>query len=287
MKEKQRLFCIAILVLCSWTWCPGVALGQFGELPPGAVSTSRMGPADEIAVYVVFDPAMAEGLLPEGLRFRTLEEFARSGDSAVAEYLRSHPEHKEWARSFLEVIRTGSLEYDGHAARPGKRGGMAVWYATVARVDSSDTRPRGWQSLALGTWLSDKRLVEHMRAKGYAAEYAEIEYRQDSAGVVYASLKTDGLNVRGQCRLTGAPRRAAWDAPPNLQTIWTPRTLGRTFEIVTFYGHIQRDCTAGEWELAGDRLFVKAFRSRAKGGTEISGTEHYANYVLCGGLYRR
>jgi hypothetical protein len=283
---KKQHFCILFLVCCSWLWLSGPALAQFGELPPAAVSASQMGKADELVLYIMFDPAIAHDLLPEGLRFRTLEEIAKRGNSDAVDYLRSHPEHQGWARSFFEIIHTESLEYDGYKARLGVRGGIAVWYANVVRIDSSDTRPKGGQYLALGTWLSDKKLVEHMKAKGYPAEYAEIEFWQDPSSVVHGKMKAEGLQVNGQCRLSSDPYKPTWDAPPNFQTIWTPRPLGRTFEIVTYFDHIQRDCSAAEWQLKGSNRLVKAFGSRAKGGKRISGTDYYGNYILRGGLYR-
>lgn len=284
---KKRLTCLLTLISCPLMWWSEAALAQFGELPPSAYSTSRMGPADEILLYVMFNPAIAEDLLPQGLRFLTLEEFARRGDSAMAEYLRSHPEHKGWARSYFEIIRTRSMEYDGYKALPGKRGGMAIWYANVVRTDVSDARPKGWQSLALGTWISDKRLVKQMRAKGYPADYARIEYWEDHSGIIHGKLKTKRLHVTGQCKLAGNPKPADLGEPPFYQTVWTPRPHPDTFEVLTFYGHIRQDCQTADWQINGEDLLVKAFRHRAEGSLEISGTEYYSNYVLRGGLYRR
>lgn len=287
---KRRHSTIPIAGYCLWLLLllPVAARAQFGQLPSGAVSSSSMGLADEIVLYLTFDPAITQDLLPPGIRFRTLEEIARRPDSAaIAEHLRRHPEHKGWAYSFVEIIHPASLEYDGYKARLGARGGMAVWYAYAARTDTSDTRPKGSQLAALGTWLSDKRLVKQMRAKGYPAEYAKIEFRRDRSGVVRGRLKTGGLEVRGRCRLEGEPYTPDFGTPPFMQTLWTPRALGQTFEIVTFYGHAQQKCGAPEWEMSGTDLLANAFRHRATGGTEISGTDYYAHYVLRGALYRR
>jgi hypothetical protein len=286
---KKQCLIILIAVYCFGLLLhPEVARAQFGELPPDAISSSMMGSADEIVLYIMFDPAIAQDLLPEGIRFRTLEEIARRPDSAVvADYLRSHPERKGWARSFMEIIHPSSLEYDGYTAQLGVRGGMAIWYAYVARTDQSDTRPKGWQTLSLETWLSDKKLAERMRAKGYPAEYAQIEFWQDRSGVVHGKLKNRDLKVRGQCRLVGEAYKPDFGEPPFIQTIWTPRPLATTFEIVTFYGHAQQNCTAAAWQIKGEDRLVKAFRNRAGGGAEINGTDYYGHYILRGGLYRR
>jgi hypothetical protein len=286
---KRQCCLILIAVHCLGLLLnPEVARAQFGELPSGAVSTSRQGSADEIVLYLMFDPAIVQDLLAEGLRFRTLEEIARRPDSAaVADYLRTHPEHKGWALSFVEIIHPASLEYDGYTARLGARGGMVIWYAYVARTDESDTRPKGWQILSLGTWLSDRKLVEHMRAKGYPAEYGDIEFRTDRSGAVRGRLRAKGLQVRGQCRPVGDPYQPDFGKPPLMQTVWTPRPLAATFEIITFYGHAQQNCGAAGWQITGRGRLAKAFDNRAEGGPEISGTDYYMHYVLRGGLYRR
>ena len=291
MRSRAKRQCATILIA---VYCWGLLLhpatvrAQFGELPAGAVSSSSMGPADEMVLYILFDPARARGLLPEGIRFRTLEEIARRPDAAAfAEHLRLHPEQKGWAFGFFEIIHPASLEYDGYTAQLGARGGMAVWYAFVGRADTTDARPRGYQMLSIGTWLSDKQLVHLMREKGYPAAYAEVEFRQDRSGNVRVRLKNSSLDVRGRCQLAGAPYLPDFGKPPFMQTVWTPRSLSSTFEIITFYGHAQQDCRAPVWQISGTNLLAEAFRNRAAGVQDISGTDYYAHYVLRGGLYRR
>lgn len=285
MRRRRDFILIAI---CAWLlFQADTALAQFGELPRGAVSASRMGAANEIVLYVAFDPAVVPDLVPAGLRLRTLEEVAARAHAAVADYLRSHPEHGGWAASVVEIIRTESLEYDGYTARPGERGGMAVWYAFAARVDSSDPGPKGAQMSALGTWLSDRKLVQRMRAKGYPAEYASIEYRRDRSGIVRGELKTEGLRIRGRCRPAGNLHKPDWGEPTIFQTIRPPHPLAETFEVITYCGHLHQDCRTAVWQFEGGHPLVRAFRGRAEGGLEVSGIEYYSNYVLRGGLYRR
>ena len=288
-QAKRRLAFILIAVCCAGQLSrPGGARAQFGELPQDAISTSSMGPAEEIVLNLAFDPAAAQDLLPQGIRLRTLEEIARRSDSAaIAGYLRAHPEHKGWAYGFFEIIRPASLEYDGYAAKLGGRGGMAVWYAYAARTDTADTRPKGSQLVAIGTWVSDGRLVERMRAKGYPADYARIELLRTRRGLVSGRLKAGGLEVSGRCRLKGEPYTPDFGQPPFLQTIWTPRAVSQTFEIVTFHGHLQRKCADPVWEVGGAGPLAKALRDRAASGPEMSGTDYYAHYVLRGALYRR
>jgi len=95
-----------------------------------------------------------------------MDEFAVR-DPSVAEYLRLHPEQRTWARGYFEIIRADSYQVDERRARFGKSGGMAVWYAYVARTDTKDQRPRGGNLLALGSWISDFKLARYMRQKGF------------------------------------------------------------------------------------------------------------------------
>jgi hypothetical protein len=287
-RMKRQCFIILIAVYCFGLLLnPQAASAQFGELPDGAVSNSSMGSADEIVLYLPFDSA-ATDLLPQGIRFRTLEEIAqRPNGAAFAEYLRSHPEHKDWAYSFIEIIHPVSLEYDGYTARLGARGGIAVWYAYVARTDTTDARPRGYQLFSLGTWFSDKKLAALMRARGYPAEYARVNFRQEPSGLVLGEMKSRNLKVSGRCWLSGKPYAPDFGKPPFMQTIWTPRTLASTFEIITYYGHAQQECRNPEWRISGASLLANAFRNRPADSKGISATEYYAHYVLRGALYRR
>lgn len=247
-----------------------------------------MGSANEIVLNFAFDPATVQGMAPNGVRLRTLEEVEKRLNSPeLTAYLKGHPEYRNWAYGYIEIIHPQSLEYDGYTARLGTRGGMAVWYAYAGRTDQSDTRPRGYQILSLGTWLSDRKLVAMMRSKGYPAEYADIELREDKSGFVLGKLKTADLEIRGHCRLVGDTFEPAFGNPPFLQTIWTPRTVDPTFEVVTFYGHVQRKATESSWVISGKNPLVEAFRTRIQGDEGVGGTEYFANYVLRGALFRR
>lgn len=246
-----------------------------------------MGSANEIVINFAFDPSIVQGMVPRGLRLRTLEEVAkRLGSAKMTEFLGQHPEYRDWAYGYVEIIHPKSLEYDGYSARLGDRGGMAIWYAYAGRTDQDDSRPRGYQLLSLGTWLSDRKLVSLMQSKGYPAEFAEIDFHEDQ-GLVQGKLKTADLEVRAQCRLVGDTFEPDFGKPPFLQTIWTPRPVAETFEVITFYGHVQRKATDANWVISGKNPLVEAFRRRIQGGEEVGGTEYFASYVLRGALFRR
>jgi hypothetical protein len=260
-----------------------VALAQFGELPTSAVSRSETGRSDEIVLLLVFDPALVKDQLPDGLRLRTLEEYA-TRDPSVADYLRAHPERGNWARGYFEIIRSESYQVDNRSARFGKRGGMAVWYAYAVRTDSSDQRPHGGNLLALGYWLSDAKLAKYMRAKGYPVS-AAVEFWQDKDRL-RGHLKADDLEISGTCQPQGKPEKVSLPSPAYL-TIWTPRPIAGTFEILTGYGSLNQGCAAVEWQARGRHPLARIFLSRGTEETPVSDTEYESGYVLRSALYQR
>src|SRR6185295_287287 len=130
---------------------------ELGPLPEGGIAHSSAGPSDELIGFLLFDPALIADRVPAGVRLRTLEEKAR-GWPRLAAYLEQHPERRQWAWSFYEIIGIRAARYDDLAAQfDAGRGGMAVWYPELERTDTSETRPLGVQNLALGSWVSDPR----------------------------------------------------------------------------------------------------------------------------------
>lgn len=259
---------------------------ELGALPEGAVSHSRMGPADEIITYVVFDPAPFRSRLPAGTDFLTLQQMA-DRDADIAAHLKAHPEHSGWAWSFFEIIGVRAMAYDGVKARLGPHGGMAVWYPSLRRTDRSDTRPKGHNELALGTWVSDPRLAAHMRARGYPADFGRVRFSSGATRLT-ARLDAPGLRIEAGCRLEGPSFVPDWgQAPFSYETIWTPSDRASTFEVVSWGGHRSRNCAASGWRVAGPHAFAAAMLARPHGGGGVSGTEAAFGYQLRGALYRR
>lgn len=278
------------LVLAAAMWLaalvqPALAL-ELGELPPGAVSHSQMHGASEVLTYVIFDPAPFRARLPAGTDFVTLKQVAaRSPD--VAAYLQDHPERETWAWSVFEIIGVKSMAYDGLAARLGPNGGMAVWYPAIRRLDHADARAKGYNELALGAWVSDRRLAAHMRARGYPIDYGRIRFGYDGKGLS-AALQAPGLKVGVSCRFSGPRFTPDWGRSPyTYQTLWTPPDRADTFEVVVWGGHQDRACSGASWRAAGSHPFAVAFRDRPLGGEYVSNTEAAFDYELKGGLYRR
>lgn len=282
MSHWFQLLLTALLI--SALQCGLVMAQQFGQLPPGAVSTTEQGLSSELAVYLIFDPAPFKDQLPNGLLFRTLQEYAPR-DPEVAEYLKTHPEHGGWARGYFEILHADNYRVDDVSARFGKRGGMAVWYAYLARPDQNDERARGGQLIALESWISDAKLARQMRSKGFPISGADVQFWHDSKGL-HGRLKGRGFELSGTCLPEGAPEKVPLPLPAYL-TVWTPRTISPTFELLTGYGNMNQNCTGVEWKAQGEHPLIRAFLSRAMGSDEISGTSYQYGYVLRTALYQR
>ena len=257
---------------------------QFGELPAGALATTEQGQTSELVLWVTFDPVAQQGQLPDGLRFRTLQEYA-TRDAAVADYLRAHPEQGSWARGYFEIMRPESYSVDGRRAQFGKRGGIAVWYAYLARPETNDPRARGGQLVALGTWISDAKLARYMSEKGFPVHEGEVSFWRDSKGT-HGRLKARGLEVTGTCKPSGTAEKVELPTPAYL-TVWSPRAAVQTFELLTGYGSMDQNCEGVEWKATGDHPFVRVFLARAQGGERIGGTSYQFGYVLHTALYQR
>jgi hypothetical protein len=259
---------------------------ELGPLPAGAVSESHMGPADEFIVYIVFDPAPFQAMVPEGMAFLRLDQLSKHNPDLAA-YVQAHPDRAGWAWSFFEIIGLKDIDYDGVQGRLGRDGGMAVWYASLRRIDRSDERPKGYNDFALGTWLSDPSLAAHMRSRGYPVEPARVVFRRTDRKA-YGRLQVKDLTLEARCLLTNVPHAPDWgEAPYSYETVWTPRTIAPTFEVLSWGGHQVRDCADPVWRASGSHPLARAFRARPIAGPRVSGVEFATGYVVHGSLYRR
>ena len=278
MKKKMLVvlwFCLNFLALVS------LISANFGKLPAGSTSKSKMGKTSEIVLYLVFDPSLIREEIPNNIRVLSLEEMATKGDE-FDKYLKLHPEHKKWAWSFFEIIGTESLSANDQIAKFTTKGGLAVWYVSCEQRDPKDPRALGYQMLAMGTWLSDQSLAAYCKSNGWPWEKGEIKYWEDDSGLINGLLKTADFEIMGICKRQKPIKMQA--KYPAYQTYWSPLPYARSFEVVTFYGHKAESCSA-QWTFKGNHPLIKAYHSRAEGSVLISGTEYSWDYVLKGALY--
>jgi hypothetical protein len=190
---------IAFLALVS---APPAALAQ--QLPPGGTTSWEIQEPEEIVTFALFDPMSAGVSLPTGLRFVSARDAQMP---EIQEYVKQHPEHAEWAFSFIEITRQKAFLLDGRAPTLPKNGGIGLWFAPVdpsqlaveIGKDAFDSiiAPSLGAVLGLGIWVPDREFVAYMRARGHHAEYGLVTLVKDSTGAFQGTIELDNLHVRG------------------------------------------------------------------------------------------
>jgi hypothetical protein len=120
--------------------------------------------------------------------------------------VKQHPEHAEWAFSFIEITRQKAFVLDGRAPKLPKDGGIGLWFAPVDTSqlakeigkDAFDSiiAPSLGAVLGLGLWIPDRQYVAYMRARGHHAEYGLVTLVKDSTGAFKGEIQLDNLLVR-------------------------------------------------------------------------------------------
>jgi hypothetical protein len=230
-----------------------VAMAQ--QLPPGGTTTWEIQELEAIVTFLIFDPKDPAVALPTGLRFASAHEVKFP---ELEEHLKHHPEHSDWAFSFVEFVRPKAFVLDGKAPTLPENGGIGVWFAPVdhsklaAEISKDRYEAVVAQSpdavLVLGLWVPDREYVAYMRARGHHAEYGMVTLAKDSTGSFQGEIQLDRLNVKASATPQGEER----DEPdPFTQVFFEP---GRRVDNVVVIGGAnarERDCTA-EWSKKGD-----------------------------------
>ncbi len=190
------LTCLALISV------PSTASAQ--ELPAGGTTSWEIREPEEIVTFVLFDPKAPGISLPAGLRLVSASDAQMP---EVQEYLKEHPEHTNWAFSFIEITRQKAFLIDGRGPTLPENGGIGLWFAPVdpSRLTEEipkvkfDTiiAPSLGAVLGLGIWIPDREYVAYMRARGHHAEYGMVTLVKDSTGAYQGAIRLDDLHVKG------------------------------------------------------------------------------------------
>jgi hypothetical protein len=192
----RLLACLALISV------PSAATAQ--QLPPGGTTSWEIQGPEEIVTFVLFDPKDPGISLPAGLRF------VSAGDAQmpeIQEHLKQHPEHTEWAFSFIEITRQKAFLIDGKGPTLPENGGIGLWFAAVDPSQLAEDIPKDrfdtivapslGAVLGLGIWIPDREYVAYMRARGHHAEYGMVTLVKDSTGAYRGEIRLNDLQVRG------------------------------------------------------------------------------------------
>lgn len=240
-----------------------IALGVFSTfsiaaakpLPSGGTTSWEIQEVEALVTFVIFDPKDSSVALPKGLSFVSAREVPFP---QLEEHLKQHPEHSDWAFSFVEFVRTKGFLLDGKAPELPENGGIGVWFAPVDHSKLLTEIPKdGYDSvvapspdalLVLGFWVPDKEYVAHMRARGHHAEYGMVTIAKDSNGTYEGEMQVGDLNVKA----TATPTGEVSDEPePFTQAWFTPGEQVDGAVILAGANVRERECTA-EWSRKGD-----------------------------------
>lgn len=227
------------------------------ELPAGGTTSWEMQELEVVVTFLLFDPKDPAVALPKGLRFISAREVSKNAPE-FQEHLKQHPEHSDWAFSFIEFIRPNTWILDGKALTLAQNGGISVWFAPVDHTQlaaevskdqfESVIAPSPVGMLQLGFWVPDREYVAYMRARGHHAEYGIVTLVKDIKGSFQGELQLAELNVK----VSATPQGEAQNEPaPFTQVFYEP---GKRVENVVVLGGRNarhRDCTA-VWLRKGD-----------------------------------
>jgi hypothetical protein len=232
---------------------------------------------DEIVAFGLFDPANVARLLPERLRFLTVEELAQGGLSWAAKHLAGHPEHGAWGISFLEFVRAGTFAIEGRSPAWPRDGAAALWCARVAPRDPAAELGPGQPFLILGFWMPDRAYAAYMRRQGFWATYGEARLRREADGGWRGSLKAPGLAVEAACRPEGPVTGGSGSA--GMQVFFPPRSSGMPGCVrLAFAGHRLQDCgREATWTFRGSHPLT--------GVAILPPTSFQSGYALSGAVY--
>lgn len=246
---SRLLACLAIIGVCP------AALAQ--QLPPGGTTSWEMQELEVIVTFLLFDPKDPEVALPKGLRFVSAREVSKESPE-FQEHLKNHPEHSDWAFSFVEFLRPKTWVLDGKALTLPENGGIGVWFAPVDHSQLAAEISKGMYEtviapspggmLVLGLWVPDREYAAYMRARGHHAEYGMVTLVKDKEGALQGEMQVGELNVKAS-----AVPQGEVETEPDVftQVFYEP---GQSVEnvVVLAGGNVrERECTA-EWSKKGD-----------------------------------
>jgi hypothetical protein len=249
---------------------------QIPGLPEGAQTKWVVEEPEEIASYLIFDPATVKDRIPPFLRFINIKELAVGNIGWAKEHLSKYPAHAGWGISFIEIVGMKTFEIDKRSPQWPENGAAALWFARVAPSDSMRELGPGIPFLALDFWMPDSIYVNYMLNKGHYASYGDVHLYKNSEGHWIGSIDVVGLSVKCECFPTETVKGFG---SRGMQVFFPPAQSGLTsFVRVAFAGHQEQICEEKtSWKFQGMHPLVN--------GILLDSTIFQFGYELIGGAY--
>ena len=276
----RRLALVAVATACAAAGC--ATDPRFGELPPGAISTSQTtGVVAEICRDHLFDPARAARGLPAGYRFVLAAE-ATLADPALQALLQSQPQWRHHAVGALCFLSVRHFSVDGQAVEGNGPMPAAFWWAKAVGPRHADMRGEAaW--VQLGSWYPTG--LQHRSAVLRAdpmAEFVEVEVEPAGANQWRLRLVLPTETVAAHVAASG-PRVPSRRPQPGHMSVAMSGQAAAYFSVYTYFGH-HHQAAQGTWRASGTGVFSEAFGTRVE--SPALGTVLQDGWSSRAGLYR-
>lgn len=270
-------------LLCLGAAQAGAADGSFGELPPGAISTSLVSDVHvEICRDHLFDPSALQAPLPEGFRLVAASEQAVH-EPGIAALVAADARRAGHALGSLCFLSAGTFTVDGVAVQPPGATAMAFWWARA--TGPRDPRMQGpAQWLQLASWYPRDAALDRSRivATDPMAQFVELEVSPTGPGAWRLRLALPGQSVDAEVRASGPPV-ARQRSGPGFMSVPLSGTSADRFTVYTFYGHRHQAAEAA-WTARGSGVLADALR--IPGEAAVFETLVQQGWSARSGLYR-
>jgi hypothetical protein len=264
--------------------CAGIAGAtdpRFGELPPGAVSTSETHDVTaEICRDHLFDPKRLSLTLPTGYRLTTAAEAAKR-DPVLESIIRKLPELRDYAMGSLCFVSAGRLEVDGTPVLDFQPTPLAFWWA--AAEGPRHTAMRGKTTwVQLKSWYpSAVTRKTKVLATDPMAEFTDIQVEQVQSNRWRVRLALPGETITAEVTTSGrtTPSRAE---QPGFMSVPMSGRAADYFSVFTYFGH-HHQAARGDWRSVGTGVFTEALS--IEGEAAAFGTIFQAGWRSRSGLY--
>jgi hypothetical protein len=229
---------------------------EFGELPPGSISTSDMSDVDaEICRDHLFDPQTAKRELPTGYRLILAEEVAK-GNPSIAALLGADRRHKNYALGSLCFLSVKSFVVDSNPVHPASPMSIAFWWASAEGPGHADMRGKvEW--IQLGSWYpSDTAHKSAIIKTDPMAKFVDIDLQRIDPNTWQLRLTLPSETIVAKVRSYGQRTRSKAPQPGYMSVPMSGDSAGY-FSVFTYFGHFHQ-AAQGTWQATGEGIFSEA-----------------------------